>query len=112
MVVERELAIRKFVAEDYMKCWPRSTCRRRRGEHQGTWFNPATRILQQSMRYAGRRRGQPHCGARAYRAGRHRIRRSPNPADAPPALYDLTNQRHANRFWFQRAEDPDLAQTL
>ena len=128
MVVERELAIRRFVPEDYLEVVADfrpsggpSPGRDQAGSYQGTWFGarPAEggdkESLQQAMRLpadgqeANRiveraRRGQ--ASIESIKAETQRL--------APPLLYDLTElQRHANRLYgFSAQKTLDLAQAL
>jgi DNA topoisomerase-3 len=120
MVVERELAIRKFVVEDYLEVLatfhpqaaPKDTI------YQGTWFRDQTadqESLQQAMRLppdgeeANRIAARARTGQAAIESVQAQTQRMP-----PPALYDLTElQRHANRlFGFSAQKTLDLAQTL
>ena len=128
MVVERELAIRRFVSEDYLEVVAdfrpsggTSTGRDQEGSYQGTWFGARPpegadkESLQQAMRLpadgqeANRiveraRRGQ--ASIESIKAETQRL--------APPLLYDLTElQRHANRLYgFSAQKTLDLAQAL
>ncbi|MFY9822742.1 MAG: DNA topoisomerase 3, partial [Thermoanaerobaculia bacterium] len=134
MLVERELAIRAFVPEDYLEVLAtfspeseRGTVARGAGEesrpsYKGTWFrgffpNPeAKRIktapggkpgadLEEAMRIVGRARS----GKAEIESLRAETKRMP-----PPLLYDLTElQRHANRLYgFSAKKTLGLAQTL
>jgi DNA topoisomerase III len=121
MVVERELAIRAFVPEDYLEVVatfspaPESS-------YKGTWFRGETpsaeakRIkkkphandgadLEEAMRIVGRAR----TGQAAVESIRAESKRMP-----PPLLYDLTElQRHANRLYgFSAKKTLGLAQAL
>jgi len=116
MVVERELAIRRFVAEDYLevlatfhpKPAPKDTT------YQGTWFRDKEN-LQQSMRLPpdGEEAKQIEARARTGRAAIESIE-SQTQRMPPPGLYDLTElQRHANRlFGFSAQKTLDTAQSL
>jgi DNA topoisomerase-3 len=112
MLVERELAIRSFVPEDYIEVV--ATFRPEGGEatYRGTWFRGegenATRLAAdgaEAERVVGR--------ARSGRAAIESIKGDRQRA-APPPLYDLTElQRHANRlFGFSAQKTLDLAQAL
>jgi DNA topoisomerase-3 len=122
MLVERELAIRSFVPEDYVEVvasfhptgWPKES------RYQGTWFRTQAErgdkeTLQKSMRLpgdgeeAGRIVDRARTGAAAIESIESEIQRM-----APPPLYDLTElQRHANRlFGFSAQQTLDVAQAL
>ena len=120
MMVERELAIRKFVVEDYLEVLatfhptgaPQDTT------YQGTWFRERAadqESLQQGMRLppdgeeASRIVARARTGQAAIESIKAQTQRMP-----PPALYDLTElQRHANRlFGFSAQKTLDLAQAL
>ncbi|MBW8878057.1 MAG: DNA topoisomerase 3 [Acidobacteria bacterium] len=132
MLVERELAIRAFVPEDYLEVLatfsPEGTIGARgieeeaRPSYKGTWFRgdsphpEAKRIkaapdakpgsdLEEAMRIVGRAR----TGRAEIESIRAETKRMP-----PPLLYDLTElQRHANRLYgFSAKKTLGLAQTL
>ena len=118
MVVERELAIRNFVVEDYIEVVatfhpvgsPKST------KYQGTWFrNQAEGSGERSMRLPPDGKDAEAIVARA-KAGSAQIESIgfEDQRSAPPLLYDLTElQRHANRlFGFSAQKTLDLAQAL
>src|SRR5664280_2502076 len=123
MLVERELAIRSFVPEDYLEVvatfHPAGGSKESR--YQGTWFRAQPErggdkeTLQQSMRLpvdggeAERIVERARSGAAAIESIESEIQRM-----APPPLYDLTElQRHANRlFGFSAQQTLDLAQAL
>ena len=123
MLVERELAIRSFVSEDYLEVvatfHPASGPKESR--YQGTWFRTQPErggnreTLQQSMRLpadgeeAGRVAERARTGAAAIESIESEIQRM-----AAPPLYDLTElQRHANRlFGFSAQHTLDVAQAL
>jgi len=127
MVVERELAIRQFVPEDYCEVLatfrPTGAPRNRQNTYQGTWFRerPAQapsagqESLQQAMRLppdgeeARRIADRARTGQAAIESIQSQTQRMP-----PPALYDLTElQRHANRlFGFSAQKTLDIAQAL
>ncbi|MFL6258111.1 MAG: DNA topoisomerase 3 [Thermoanaerobaculia bacterium] len=121
MVVERELAIRAFVPEDYLEVVATFSPGQELS-YKGTWFrgdtpNPeAKRIktppggqdgedLAEAMKIVQRAR----TGRVAVESIRAETRRMP-----PPLLYDLTElQRHANRLYgFSAKKTLGLAQTL
>ena len=123
MLVERELAIRSFVPEDYLEvvvtfhpaAAPSETT------YKGTWFRPQDgpgsdrESLQQSMRLpadgdeAGRIVARARTGTAAIESIESATQRM-----APPLLFDLTElQRHANRlFGFSAQKTLDVAQAL
>jgi DNA topoisomerase-3 len=122
MLVERELAIRKFVSEDYIEVLatfhpgdaPKGST------YQGTWFRERPlqsdqESLQKSMRLlpgseeANRIVERARTGQAAIESIVAQTQRMP-----PPALYDLTElQRHANRlFGFSAQKTLDTAQAL
>jgi DNA topoisomerase-3 len=129
MLVERELAIRAFVPEDYLEVLAtfspevsRAAGEEARPSYKGTWFrgespNPeAKRIktlpegkpgsdLEEAMRIVARAR----TGQAAIESIRAETKRMP-----PPLLYDLTElQRHANRLYgFSAKKTLGLAQAL
>jgi DNA topoisomerase III len=122
MLVERELAIRAFVPEDYLEVVATFEPEKAGGSYKGTWFrgdspNPeAKRIktppggkdgedLVEAMRIVQRARA----GKAAIESIRAETKRMP-----PPLLYDLTElQRHANRLYgFSAKKTLGLAQTL
>jgi DNA topoisomerase III len=121
MVVERELAIRAFVPEDYLEVLA-TFSPQPDSSYQGTWFRgeaptaEAKRIkkapdakegsdLEEATRIVQRARA----GQAAIESMRAETRRMP-----PPLLYDLTElQRHANRLYgFSAKKTLGLAQAL
>jgi len=113
LVVERELAIRAFVPEDYLEVV--ATFQMPSGAaYQATWFNPQGE--------KGRETRLPPDGEEASRildrarAGQARIESvtAETQRMAPPLLYDLTElQRHANRlFGFSAQKTLNVAQAL
>jgi DNA topoisomerase-3 len=127
MVVERELAIRRFVPEDYLEVLAtfRPAGDPKARTYQGTWFRErgaATgtpgadkESLQQAMRLPADGEEAQLIAARA-RTGKAAIEsvESQTQRMPPPALYDLTElQRHANRlFGFSAQKTLDIAQAL
>ncbi|MGA2593466.1 MAG: DNA topoisomerase 3, partial [Bryobacteraceae bacterium] len=123
MLVERELAIRAFVPEDYIEVVatfaPLPDGRGSAGadaKYQGTWFRePVKDSMQMAMRL-------PADGEEAHRivdrarTGEARIAsiKSETQRMAPPQLYDLTElQRHANRLYgFSAQKTLETAQAL
>lgn len=132
MVVERELAVRAFVPEEYREVLatfsPQEFAGRKdRPSYQGTWFRPFTKqdtaqekeTLQQAMRLPVVKGEAPdeakEIVARA-RTGEARIAsiQAETKRMAPPQLYDLTElQRHANRLHgFSAQKTLETAQAL
>lgn len=114
MLVERELAVRNFVPEDYMNVVAEFSPRQ--GEsYEGTWFRPGVEPLDAAMKLApnGEEAGaiveRVRTGAARIERIQAQTRRMP-----PPLLYDLTElQRHANRlFGFSAQRTLELAQSL
>src|SRR6266478_1526506 len=116
MVVERELAVRRFVPEDYLEVIAtfRPSGRPEAEAYKGTWVRDVEEI-QKSSRL-------PPDGVEA---GQIAVRAKTGVADiesvkaetqrmGPPLLYDLTElQRHANRlFGFSAQHTLDTAQAL
>ncbi len=120
MVVERELAIRSFVPEDYLEVHAtfhpsglaETVC------YQGIWFRESAgdkETLQKSMRLpadgveAERIVERARSGSAAIESIESETQRMP-----PPPLYDLTElQRHANRlFGFSAQKTLNTAQAL
>lgn len=123
MVVERELAVRRFVPEDYIevvatfhpKGAPKATT------YQGTWVRDRAAAgadkesLAKAMRLpadgeeAGRIVARARSGEAAIESVEAQTQRMP-----PPLFYDLTElQRHANRLYgFSAQKTLDLAQAL
>src|SRR5439155_1490252 len=123
MVVEREMAIRSFVAEDYLEILAtfRPTSGAKDSAYQGTWFRTQPEgasdeeSLQAAMRLPADGEEANRIVARA-RTGSAFIEslKSETQRMAPPPLYDLTElQRHANRlFGFSAQKTLDIAQAL
>ncbi|HEX9941368.1 MAG TPA: DNA topoisomerase 3 [Thermoanaerobaculia bacterium] len=122
MVVERELAIRAFVPEDYLEVVATFSPTPEGPGYKGTWFRGETptaeakRIkkapdaregadLEEAMRVVQRAR----TGRAEIESVRAETKRMP-----PPLLYDLTElQRHCNRLYgFSAKKTLGLAQTL
>ncbi len=126
MLVERELAIRAFVPEDYLEVLatfsPEGSAKTDAAGYRGTWFRGETPTIE-----AKRIKAQPdakpgaefeeaarivqraRAGQAAIESIRAETRRMP-----PPLLYDLTElQRHANRlFGFSAKKTLGVAQAL
>ena len=115
MLVERELAIRAFVPEDYMEVVA-TFSPGPDAKYQGTWFRePVKDSMQMAMRLPADGEEAGRIVARA-RTGEARIEsiQSETQRMAPPLLYDLTElQRHANRlFGFSAQKTLEIAQAL
>ena len=113
MVVERELAIRAFVPEDYIEVV--ATFSPRPGAaYNGTWFIQGKDGARETRLPADGEEARK-IEERA-RTGQARIEsiRPETERLAPPPLYDLTElQRHANRLYgFSAQKTLDLAQAL
>jgi len=116
MVVERELAVRRFVPEDYLEVLAtfRPAERPEAESYQGTWVRD-TADIQKSARLlpdgveAAQIVARAKTGAAVIESVKAETQRMP-----PPALYDLTElQRHANRlFGFSAQHTLDTAQAL
>ena len=114
MLVERELAVRAFVPEDYLNVVAKFSPGEER-VYQGTWFRPGVEPLDAAMRLPAGGEEAAAIAARV-RAGQAAIEKieSQTRRMAPLPLYDLTElQRHANRlFGFSAKHTLDLAQAL
>jgi DNA topoisomerase-3 len=116
ILVERELAIRDFVPEDYLEVVA-TFSPRPDAQYDGTWFKPVPRGED-----ASKQRRLPPDGIEANaivaraKAGRAAIEsiESETKRMPPPQLYDLNElQRHANRlFGFTAQKTLDVAQAL
>ncbi|HTQ54605.1 MAG TPA: DNA topoisomerase 3 [Bryobacteraceae bacterium] len=115
MVVERELAIRAFVPEDYLEVQA-TFSPGGDAKYRGTWFRePVKDSVQMAMRLpadgeeAGRIVARARTGAARMESIKQETQRM-----APPLLYDLTElQRHANRlFGFSAQKTLEVAQAL
>ncbi len=112
MLVERELAIRAFVPEDYLEVV--ATFSPRPGEaYQGTWFTESKGERQTRLPADGELAASILERARAGQASIESIQ-AETQRMPPPLLYDLTElQRHANRlFGFSAEKTLQLAQAL
>jgi len=114
MVVERELAVRKFVPEDYLEVIATFRGRADPATYTGTWVRD-TSDVQKSARLAADGVEAAQIVARA-KSGVAAIESvtAETQRMGPPPLYDLTElQRHANRiFGFSAQHTLDTAQTL
>ena len=119
MIVERELALRSFVPEDYLEVVATFQATPEVETYDGTWFRPQSKT---SEAKDGTNKRLPADGQEANqiieraRAGQATIETlsSETVRTPPPLLYDLTDlQRHANRLYgFSAQRTLDLAQTL
>jgi DNA topoisomerase-3 len=122
MLVERELAIRAFVPEDYLEVVAtfQPAGNRKDQQYQGAWFRERPQAgdketLAQAMRLpadgeeAARIVERARTGAAEIESVESETQRMP-----PPLLYDLTElQRHANRlFGFSAQRTLEMAQAL
>jgi len=123
MLVDRELAIRRFVPEDYMEVAATFHPQDKPADqtYKGTWLRDRAAAgadkesLQQAMRLpadgeeAKQIAARARTGTAAIESVEAKTQRMP-----PPLLYDLTElQRHANRvFGFSAQKTLDLAQAL
>jgi DNA topoisomerase III len=114
MVVERELAIRRFVPEDYIEVEAEFSAGYKGAPYKGIWVRDVDDV-QKSARLAADGVEAAQIVARA-RSGKAAIEsvKSETQRMGPPQLYDLTElQRHANRlFGFSAQKTLDLAQVL
>ncbi len=122
MVVERELAIRSFVPEDYIEVVatfnstePRPSGSGRSDIYQGTWFRQVSEDSEAAQRLPPDGEEASRIVERA-RTGIARIEsiEAETQRMGPPLLYDLTElQRHANRLYgFSANKTLELAQVL
>ncbi|HEX3129534.1 MAG TPA: DNA topoisomerase 3 [Thermoanaerobaculia bacterium] len=120
MLVERELAIRAFVPEDYLEVL--ATFSPSPGSiYQGTWFRgedptPEAKRLKAEKDKPGAEFEEAARIVQRAKAGRAEVEsvRAETKRMPPPLLYDLTElQRHANRlFGFSAQKTLGLAQSL
>ncbi|HEX7181938.1 MAG TPA: DNA topoisomerase 3, partial [Thermoanaerobaculia bacterium] len=121
ILVERELAVRAFVPEDYLEVVATFSPEGSTAPYRGTWFRGETPTaeakrlkappdkpgadLEEAMAIVGRAR----TGRAEVESVRSETKRMP-----PPLLYDLTElQRHANRLYgFSAQKTLGLAQSL
>ncbi|MBF5043400.1 RecQ family ATP-dependent DNA helicase [Aggregicoccus sp. 17bor-14] len=125
MVVERELAIRNFVPQDYKEVLATfGPAQSQTGRYEGVWFRsgPQLKPNESAASDAREARRLPSDGAEAKRivervkGGRAEVESltAETRRMAPPLLYDLTElQRHANRLYgFSAQRTLELAQAL
>jgi DNA topoisomerase III len=115
MIVERELALRRFVPEDYLQVV--ATFQRdpsAKESYEGTWFRESKDATANNRLPAdGREANEIIARARAGHAAIESLG-SETVRTQPPLLYDLTElQRHANRLYgFSAQKTLDVAQAL
>ena len=117
MVVERELAVRRFVPEDYLEVVAtfRPSARPEAEAYKGTWVRDVEEIQKSRAGFqpdgveAGQIVARAKTGVAAIESVKAETQRM-----GPPLLYDLTElQRHANRlFGFSAQHTLDTAQAL
>ena len=120
MVVERELAVRRFVPEDYLEVVAtfRPTGRPEAEAYKGTWVRDAADIQKSARLPALGEEGGVEAAqiVKRAKAGVAAIEsvKAETQRMGPPPLYDLTElQRHANRlFGFSAQHTLDIAQAL
>ncbi|MGA2740051.1 MAG: DNA topoisomerase 3 [Bryobacteraceae bacterium] len=118
MLVERELAIRSFVPEDYIEVVATFSPGMSGGDekYQGAWFRePVKDSIQMAMRLPADGAEAERIVARAHTGAAHiESIKSETQRMAPPLLYDLTElQRHANRLYgFSAQKTLETAQAL
>lgn len=120
MVVERELAVRRFVPEDYLEVVAtfRATGNPDAEAYQGTWVRDVADIQKSARLPALGEEGGVEAAQIVSRAKTGEAALESVKAETqrmgPPLLYDLTElQRHANRlFGFSAQHTLDIAQAL
>ena len=114
MIVERELALRSFVPEDYLHVVASFQATEAVETYDGTWFRPEIKTSESSRLAAdGQEAEQIMARARAGQAAIESLT-AETVRTPPPLLYDLTDlQRHANRLYgFSAQKTLDVAQAL
>src|SRR6202012_3002784 len=114
MIVDRELALRRFVPEDYLHVVATFQPTALPETYDGTWFRPDVKTNESSRLAAdGKEAEQVIARAKTGHAAIETLS-SETVRTPPPLLYDLTDlQRHANRLYgFSAQKTLDLAQTL
>jgi DNA topoisomerase-3 len=119
MIVERELAVRAFVPEEYREVVVTFSPQGVPGKptYLGTWFRTPAKgeTLQQAMRLPAKTDDAKEIVARAKSGAAHIASiESETKKMGPPPLYDLAElQRHANRLYGYSAQKTlDIAQAL
>jgi DNA topoisomerase-3 len=114
MIVDRELALRRFVPEDYLQVVATFQATTLAETYEGTWFRPEIKTSEGTRLAAdGKEANQIMARARTGQAAIETLS-SETVRALPPLLYDLTDlQRHANRLYgFSAQKTLDLAQSL
>jgi DNA topoisomerase III len=114
MIVERELALRSFVPEDYLHVVATFQADASSKAYEGTWFRPQVKTAESSrLPTDGEEANQIIARARSGQAAVESLT-SETVRTPPSLLYDLTDlQRHANRLYgFSAQKTLDLAQAL
>jgi DNA topoisomerase III len=114
MIVDRELALRRFVPEDYLHVVATFQATALTETYDGTWFRPDVKTNESSRLAAdGKEAEQIIARAKTGHAAIESLS-SETVRTPPPMLYDLTDlQRHSNRLYgFSAQKTLDLAQTL
>ena len=114
MIVERELALRSFVPEDYLQVVATFQADPSATSYEGTWFRPEVKTVESTRLAAdGQEANQIVARARSGKAAIESLS-AETVRTAPPLLYDLTElQRHANRLYgFSAQKTLDVAQAL
>jgi DNA topoisomerase-3 len=111
MLVEREIAIRNFVVEEYLEVHATFCSMVSKGKYRGVWFRSKPEETRLPIDGAEARMivERAHTGKASVESINSTTQRA-----APPLLYDLTElQRHANRlFGFSAQKTLDVAQSL
>ena len=112
MLVEREIAIRDFVPEDYIEVLADFDAGENR-VYRGTYFKIEKGKRQTRLSADGKQAAAILDRARLGQADIESVRKTPKRL-SPPLLYDLTElQRHANRLYgFSASRTLELAQLL
>jgi DNA topoisomerase-3 len=114
MLVDRELAIRAFVPEDYRNVVATFSPRAEE-QYSGTWFRPDVEPMDAAAKLPADGKEADAISARV-RGGTAHIEKieAQTKRMSPPLLYDLTElQRHANRLYgFSAQKTLELAQAL
>ena len=111
MLVEREIAIRNFVVEEYLEVHATFCSTVSKEKYRGVWFRSKPEETRLPIDGAEARMivERAHTGKASVESINSTTQRA-----APPLLYDLTElQRHANRlFGFSAQKTLDVAQAL
>jgi len=114
MLVERELAIRNFVSEDFINVVATFSPRDPH-QYEGTWFKPGVEPMEAAMKLPSDG-GEAKAVVSRVRTGDAHIEsiQAQTKRMSPPLFYDLTElQRHANRLYgFSALHTLEIAQGL